>query len=359
MRTLLRLVILFSCSLALTFGAFIGSAIASENQVNQQQIVNDKNWDLCPSWCNDGENILFVSDRLGGFGVWRVPVQGGKITQIAAADPGVVHLWPDMNPKTGEVVFASISTRSKFSQLFLVLPGKPLLTQITTMPSDMTYPRWSPDGKKIAFCSPNKVGTSFVWIMDSDGANLSQLVEGYQPCWSPDGSQLAFAKSTVGKMNWDIWTIRVDGNGLAQITREESHELQPDWSPDGRWLAYISIKDKPNAASRFRDILSGLKSSGKKCEIWVKDIADPNPSAIQVTSSAALNLQPRWSPNGTQVVYSSDGCSLNIWRTTGSLPKSAGAPSQPQLESGSAKATTALSSSEKPRGTGTSGTRTK
>jgi len=162
--------------------------------------------------------------------------------------------------------------------------------------------------------------------MGRDGSNLCQIAQGYQPVWSPDGARLALSKESVigDKKNWDIYTIGVDGTALAQVTSEESDELQPDWSPDGKWMSYVSIREKYPSPKSVKDILKGLKSK-RNFEIWIKNTSESVSSAIQITSWSGVDVYPRWSPSGKQIAFASDRAgSLDIWCTQGVLPNTAG-----------------------------------
>jgi len=313
-----------ACLLLSVLGVVRCFAVSSESQVNLLQVTTQKCWDSCPTWYKDGKHVLIASDRLGDSAIWKVPIDGGAVIQVTAGAKDIYDLWPDINPKTGAIVFSS-NRAGKTSQIFMVIPGKTGLTQITRVPNDATCPRWSPDGKMIAFCCPDKEGTSYIWIVNSDGSTLRQIVEGYQPCWSPDGRRVAFAKqTTIGKVkNWDIYTIGVDGTAMAQVTSDESHEFQPDWSADGMWLAYVSVKEKTISPKSLRDILKEMRSK-RNYEIWIKNVGDPSPSSIQITSSTGTDISPRWSPDGKRIIFASDRSgSLDIWCTSGSLPTSA------------------------------------
>ena len=66
------------------------------------------------------------------------------------------------------------------------------------------------------------------------------------PRWSPDGKQLAFFSNRSGKS--EIWTIHQDGSGLRQITFTpgKAGAILPVWSPDGTHLAYLVTNDTPH-----------------------------------------------------------------------------------------------------------------
>src|ERR1044072_7168181 len=104
------------------------------------------------------------------------------------------------------------------------------------------YPRWSPDGKKVAFAS-DRGGSYEIWTMDADGTNLRQLTFNSPPntsfpVWSPDGTRLLYRRSGVHL----ILDLR---KGFDEQTPEQLpwHENPQDyfvvwdWSPDGKKLA--------------------------------------------------------------------------------------------------------------------------
>jgi hypothetical protein len=101
-------------------------------------------------------------------------------------------------------------------------------------------PRFSPDGRRIAFCSARSVGTTEVWIANRDGSAAQQVTRGpgpwqCSPSWSPDGRRLAFESLGVDGQ-WSIWLTDVDHGVARQITTEPGDHRTPSWSHDGQWL---------------------------------------------------------------------------------------------------------------------------
>ncbi len=109
-------------------------------------------------------------------------------------------------------------------------------------------PRYSPDGRSIAFTSDRSGGDN-VWVMDRDGSHLMQVTkEDFRltnsPVWAPDGDFLAARKHFTGTRSLgsgEIWLYhRSGGEGTQMVKRpDEQKDLgEPAFSPDGRYLYY-------------------------------------------------------------------------------------------------------------------------
>lgn len=104
-------------------------------------------------------------------------------------------------------------------------------------------PQISPNGKRVAFTigevnwDANKV-VNQIYVMSIDGGNMKQLTNGAgsatAPRWSPEGKRIAYV--TGGQ----IWTMEDDGDHKDQITTIATNASGPVWSPDGKWIAFTS-----------------------------------------------------------------------------------------------------------------------
>ncbi len=111
----------------------------------------------------------------------------------------------------------------------------------------MTDLQLSPDGRWAAFVvtvmdkSANR-GTSDIWIVPAQGGEPRRLTSNpasdSQPRWSPDGRKIAFVSARSGLPQ--IWTINVDGGEAVQLTRISTGASGPVWSARGTHLAFVS-----------------------------------------------------------------------------------------------------------------------
>ena len=123
------------------------------------------------------------------------------------------------------------------------------LAQATFTVSDMIDlrrvgdPQLSPDGRMVAYTigvvdkAANRTLTQ-IFLVEVNGGRSRQITSNPQsstsPRWSPDGRRIAFV--TGGQ----IWTVEADGDNREQVTRLSTGASQPVWSPDGQWIAFTS-----------------------------------------------------------------------------------------------------------------------
>jgi dipeptidyl aminopeptidase/acylaminoacyl peptidase len=249
---------------------------------------------------------------------------------------------PQLSPDGSLVVYVvselDHATDKTTSSLWLVPSSGGRPRQLTTAPGANNHPRWSPDGKTIAFVS-RRSGSDQVWLLPIDGGEARQLtklpIDVGGPIWSPRGDQLAVAaevypglsaeqtaardkekESSKKKVriydrlmirHWKAWDEGKRSHlFVADAQTGEARDLTPGlvvnappapfggssdyaWSPDGKELAFTAEPAQNAAWSTNTDI-------------WTVAVAGGEPKNV-TASNLGADAQPAYSPDGTWLAY--------------------------------------------------------
>jgi len=251
------------------------------------------------STSNDDTYSLYVK-RIGSTMATRITTRGGdqRFPRVSPAQPR-------------RLVFAS-NERGRW-ELVLIddYVGHPERTEILSEPgTDNLHPSWSPDGKKIVYCSTRSFGSG-EWtlrIRDLETRKTSVLldVDGLLPEWSPVGNRIVFQRMKR-RDDWlsSLWTLDVDGGEARRLTSifasDDWAAINPTWSPDGKKVAFATV-----GKSRAK---AGLLAEAD--DLWVVGAEGLNPT--RVTTSPAADGMPRWSSTGRIYFVSDRLGSPRLW----------------------------------------------
>jgi dipeptidyl aminopeptidase/acylaminoacyl peptidase len=213
---------------------------------------------------------------------------------------------------------------------------------LTTEEGSSSHPRWSPDGKFLAFLSARNEGKTQVWLLNRQGGEAAKLTDTAQDVddfeWAPDGKRLVlvlrdpapdeleaakakdksddgakdkkpktpkpwvvdrlqFKRDTIGYLDrrrTHLYVFDVAAKSLTQLTSGDFDDDEPAWSPDGTRVAFTSNRSLPDPDRTYNS------------DIWIvaADSKDKGAHLTQVTSNPGEDHQAAWSPDGKWIAYS-------------------------------------------------------
>lgn len=222
-----------------------------------------------------------------------------SIQRLTAAEG--VEWQPDWAPGGGAFTYSGSASGSMDVFVGVTAGGEPL--RRTTHPADDLHPRWSPNGRHIAFLSDRGSGADVYLISPYEGperkiaaTNLHRDVAlltglGSQP-WSPDSDSLIFLRRAAdGRVA--VWKIELSSGLETQITSPPpgSQDLDAAWSNDGRRIAFRGERD------------------GRR-GIWIADV-----EGNVERRAAEFGSWPAWSEDDRSLYISAAHNSpINIWK---------------------------------------------
>jgi len=228
--------------------------------------------ECCGNWTADGKHFVFQATRNQTASIWSLSEQAGR--EPAQLTIGPINFRAPVPSPDGRRLYAVgemkrgelIRYDKRTEQWVSYLPG--ISARLVSFSKDgewITYSSY-PDGN--------------LWRSRVDGSQRLQLsfppMQIYGPRWSPDGKSIAFTAALPGKP-YKIHLVSADGAAPQQLMPEERVERDPVWSPNGDTLAFCIGS---NAATDTINLL------------------DLRTRQVSLLPGSEGKFSPRWSPDG-------------------------------------------------------------
>jgi dipeptidyl aminopeptidase/acylaminoacyl peptidase len=266
----------------------------SDGNEEARQITYGERGEASPNWSPNGRYISFVATR----GVAAAP-----------ADPAAISGGPK-------------------GQIYLMRVDGGEAQQLTDAKEGVVSYEWSPDGKQIAFISPDSLPKEeeeaqrrkddekvfeagepkqHLWTIDLQTKKAEQITSGgdfsvSSPSWSPDCSRIAFVarkSALVRDERSDISVVTIATKRVEPIAATPAQEVGPAWAPDGKTIAYTMtpIGDAQTNADGIstRPLYNSHLMLYDLTSKQTKDVSDPS-FDYSVTSV-------KWTPDSRRLLF--------------------------------------------------------
>jgi tricorn protease len=255
------------------------------------QLTFSKTWDL--RWPSSDNDSRIVYELDGEIHLFDIRAKKDTAISIFVPDDGL-HKRPSRISAAGNIEDYALSPKGE--RVLFAARGDiftapvehgPTRNLTNTSGAHDKWPRWSPDGSRVAFIS-DKSGEEEVWVVAQDGSKPpEQITNGghamrYAPEWSADGSRIAF-----GDKDGKIFVLTLADRKLTEIVDSPRGQIRDYvWSPKGNYLAF------------------SMPGANNNNAVYVWSAGDNQ--VHRITDGFFNAANPAWDPAGDYLYYLSD-----------------------------------------------------
>jgi Tol biopolymer transport system component len=259
---------------------------------------NQSRSECCGSWTPDGRYFVFQATRDDKTEIWTIRERQGLA--VSSSEPvrltagHMSSIAPLVSPDAKKLYVIGEQLRGELVRYDAKLQGFiPHLSGISA-----EFVDFSRNGKWVTYVSfPDRI----LWRSRIDGSERLQLtappVQATMPRWSPDGKRIAYFDASPGKP-WNIDLISAEGGKPEPLLNEPRNQMDPNWSPDGNSVifSYFPLFDR---------VLP------EKLGVYLVDLKTRNVKKLPGSDGLWV---PRWSSDGSHIVArSADSQSLMLF----------------------------------------------
>jgi Tol biopolymer transport system component len=257
--------------------------------------------------------------------LWRVPIAGGPpeaLTTGAGED-----LDPAVSPDGRTLLFANVKrTWALVVQDAHSGARRTLIEKRTSL----TFPRYSPDGSRIALMGRNSRGDMQLFVIGADGSNLTAVTDGagelnIMPQWTADGESLYFYQVRPGTT---FRRVSVRGGASREIAPWSfARQFQATVEPGERTVVYSAVENGDLRQSRVRDLETGSERAfpfalyeqrfSRDGRLIAGESRDHELVVCESQSGRCRTLTPKHHRGLTTLAWSRDDTRLFFLRHTG------------------------------------------
>jgi hypothetical protein len=221
---------------------YIGPADGGEGRFITDRPGNN----FFPAWSPDATRLGFQTDEgEGKTSLWTVDVSGRDPREVAKGP----YSHPAWSPDGRGIACDALQSRAggadqaETREIMVLAADGSGMKNITNNPADDFYPAWSPDGRKLAFCS-DRDGGSHVFVANADGSSPVNITKtagllDSEPAWSPDGTRIACVAAETAAGRQGLYVMSAAGADAKCIWSNPVADARtPAWSPDGEKISF-------------------------------------------------------------------------------------------------------------------------
>lgn len=187
---------------------------------------------------------------------------------------------PRWSPDGKKIAYVSFEKKKPVIYIQNIETGK--RTLLANFRGNNSAPSWSPDSRKLAIVLTYSLNSQ-IYVINADGSNIKQIMRtrsiNTEPAWAPNGKELYFSSDRGGSAQ--IYKVHLATNEVERVTFEGKNNLSPSLSPDGKLLLFLNQEDR-----KYRVAVQNLLSN----------------QVLKLTNGPD-DESPIFSPNGHMVLF--------------------------------------------------------